>query len=90
MPVYLFYDKSNGKILHIHREIFMDSGKTVELDKEQLIDQLKDLLPAEKDVGILILDKDPERQRGYRFYVDIGTKRVIKVAKPPRGKEGPK
>jgi hypothetical protein len=87
MPVYLFYDKSNGEILHIHREIYMDSGKTVELNPERLLKEFKDLLPPTAEVGILTLDKEPERQRGFRSYVDLGARRLAKMEKPPRRKE---
>jgi hypothetical protein len=90
MSVYLFYDKKSGEILHIHREVYMDSGKTVDLNPKQVLKEFRNLLPPKADVGILTLEKTPERQRGFDYFVDPGLKRVIKKEKPPRKKEAPK
>ncbi len=87
MPVYLFYDKKSGEILHIHREIIADTGKTVELNPDQILKDFQNLLPPKADAAVLTLEQDPERNRGYRYSVDVGAKRLKKVRKPSRKKE---
>ncbi|MGB7538777.1 MAG: hypothetical protein WBM17_09575 [Anaerolineales bacterium] len=90
MPVYLFYDKKSGEILHIHREFIADTGKTVELNPEQLLKEFKSLLPPKADAAVLTLAQEPEREHGYRYSVDTGAKRLKKVTKPWGKKEASK
>jgi hypothetical protein len=87
MPVYLFYDRKSGEILHIHREYYMDTGQTVELDPDRLLREFKDLLPPKADAAVLTLEKEPQRERGYRYFVDPGARRLRRTVKPARKKE---
>jgi hypothetical protein len=82
MPVYLFYDKKTGAILHLHREIAAETGKTVELNPEQLLKEFKSLLPPKADAAVLTLEQEPERAHGFRYSVDTGAKRLKKMVKP--------
>ena len=82
MPVYIFYDKKSGQILHIHREIIADTGKTVELNPDQLLREFKNLLPRKVDAAVLTLEKELEREHGYRYSVDTNAKRLKRAIKP--------
>jgi hypothetical protein len=87
MPVYLFYDKKSGEILHIHREVAAETGRTVELNPDQLLKDFRSLLPPKADAAVLALDQEPEREHGFRYAVDAGSKRLKKTRKPWGRKE---
>ena len=87
MPGYIFYNKETGEIVHVHREYYMDSEQTVEVDQKQLKAELSDLLPKGIDLGILTIDEIPQPERGYRYYVDRRTTKLMKVEAPQMKKE---
>jgi hypothetical protein len=59
----------------------------VELDPDQLLREFRNLLPPKADAAILVLAQEPERARGFRYSVDVRTKRLIRTAKPRTEKE---
>lgn len=87
MPGYVFYNKENGEIVHVHREYYMDSEQTVEVDQKQLMTELRELLPKGIDLGILTIDEIPQPTRGYRYYVDRRTAKLMKVEAQQTKKE---
>jgi hypothetical protein len=87
MPGYIFYDKTSGEILHVHREYYMDSEQTVEVEEERLLAELGELLPKGIDVGILTVEDVPQPRRGYRYYVDRRTAKLMKVEAPQTARE---
>jgi len=82
MPSYVFYDKTSGDILHVHREYYMSSEQTVEVDETRLMRELGELLPKDVEVQVLAVDESPQPVKGYRYYVDLRTSRLMLVEKP--------
>ena len=87
MSTYIIYDKETGNIVHVHREYYMDSGKTVELNEADMLKELDDLLPDDVDLGVLSIEKSPEAVKGYRYYVDLTSSKLMRVETPVAKKE---
>lgn len=87
MPSYIIYNKATGDILHVHREYYMGSEQTVEVDEKRMIEELGDILPNDVDFGILAVDETPRPVRGYRYYVDLRTSKLMLVERPREEKE---
>jgi hypothetical protein len=87
MSTYIIYDKENGNILHVHREYYMDSGKTVELNEDDMLKKLGELLPDDVELGVISTKEPPEPVRGYRYYVDLTSNKLMRVETPKAKKE---
>lgn len=87
MPSYIIYDKATGGILHVHREYYMDSEQTVEVDEERMMEELNDILPKDVEIGVLAVDESPQPVRGYRYYVDLRTSKLMLAERPRTEKE---
>lgn len=87
MSTYIIYDKDTGNIVHVHREYYMDSGKTVELNEDDMLKELDDLLPDDVDLGVISTVKSPEPIKGYRYYVDLTSSKLMRVETPIANKE---
>ena len=82
MPTYIIYDKATGQIAHVHREYYMDSEKTLELDEGAMLKELTEILPSGIELGVIACEKEPEPVRGYRYYVDLNTDRLMMTETP--------
>ncbi len=87
MSVYFVYDKSSGEILHVHREIMAESDKTVNLSEQQVMDEVKDLLPKKAKTGVAAADEYPNPVRGYTYYIDLNTEKLMMIENRPKKKE---
>ena len=87
MPSYIIYDKATGDILHVHREYYMGSEQAVEVDEKRMIKELSDMLPKDVKFGILAVDESPQPVRGYRYYVDLTTSKLMLVERPRTERE---
>ena len=87
MPTYIFYNPATGQIRHVHRQYYMGSPDPVEVDEKRLREELRGILPAGVETAILATDESPQPKRGYRYYVDLTSKRLMCVEKsaPSKG-----
>lgn len=83
MSTYIIYNNNTGEILNVHREYLQGSEETTELNDEEVLAQIEGLMPAKIKIGILSVKKEPEPTRDYSFYVDIKTKKLIKIKSRP-------
>lgn len=84
MPTYVFYEGATGEIVHVHREYFMGSDVSVEVDERRLKEELGELLVGRGDVALMATDEPMEAVRGQIYAVEPATKRLIRVERPPR------
>ncbi len=84
MATYIVYDKSSGKIHHVHREIMAESGETVELEDRQVIDAVKDLLPKGAEVAVAATEEHPKPVRGHNYYIDLNTGKLMSIERMPK------
>lgn len=87
MPTYIIYDKNNGEILHVHKEYYMGAEQPVAVDEKRLLAELGETLPKGIETGILAVEETPQPVRGYRYYVDLRTARLMLVERPRKEKE---
>lgn len=87
MPAYILYDKNTGEILHVHKEYYMGSEQPVEVDEKRLMAELGEMLPKDTETGLLAVAETPQPVRGYRYYVDLRTARLMLVERPRKEKE---
>lgn len=83
MSTYIIYNNNTGEILNVHREYLQGSTETLELGDDEILSQIKGLIPAQVKIGILGIKKELELERGYSFYVDVKNKKLIKIKSPP-------
>jgi hypothetical protein len=79
MSVYFVYDSSTGEILHIHREIMAESDKTVQLSDQQVMEEIKALLPLKTKTKVAVADEYPNPVRGYTYYIDLNTGKLMMI-----------
>ena len=82
MPTYVLFDERSGAILHVHRELYMDSGQSVPIEESDLRRQMKDVLPKGATYGVLAVEEDVRPVRGYQHRVDPGSRRLMLVERP--------
>jgi hypothetical protein len=83
MPIYIIYDRKDGRILQTHREYYMGAKEPSELEHNEVLALAKDGLPEDSDPAVLAVD-DFRPQRGYHDYVDLGTGELLRVEAPPK------
>lgn len=84
MSVYFVYDKSTGEILHVHREIMAESDKTVKLSDKKVMNLMKALLPKKVKVAVAFADEYPTPVRGYTYYIDLNTEKLMMIKNRPK------
>jgi hypothetical protein len=82
MTTYIFYDRRSGEIVHIHREYYMASEGPADVSEDALSAELRDLLPAARDIGVLKTQDHAHPVRGYRYCVDPTTHSLALVEAP--------
>lgn len=87
MSNYILFNKSTGEIVHIHREFYMDSNKTIELSEKEVLQQVGEFIPEGIEVSMISVDESPQPKRGYRYYVDLTTNKLMLVERPIEKKE---
>ena len=88
MPSYIFYDKATGDIFHVHKEYYMGSEQTVEVDEKRMMEEFNDIFPRDVELGVMAVDESPQPVRGYRYYVDLRTSKLMLVEKPRKKEHG--
>lgn len=77
MPIYIFYDKKTGEVVHTHREVILGSERTIELEPEKVLSELgPSLRPG---LSVLELADLPPRERGFRWLVDPSTRQLVTI-----------
>lgn len=87
MPSYIIYDKATGDILHVHKEYYMGSEQTIEVDEKRMMEELSETFPKDVKLGVLAVDELPQPVRGYRYYVDLRTSKLMLIERPHKEKE---
>jgi hypothetical protein len=87
VPIYVIYNKNTGEILHIHREYLMDSEESMELSEEEVFNEVKEMLPEGIEAGLTTADDSLKPVRGYRYYVDLSSGKLMLVENPSTLKE---
>lgn len=83
MPIYIIYDRRDGRILQTHREYYMGSDKPSELEHSEILDLIKDSLPRGCEPAVTAVDEF-RPQRGYHHYIDLDTGELLRLEAPPR------
>ena len=89
MQTYVFYNQKTGKILHIHHEYhpLEEEGDEKLITSESLINELEELLPNDIPFDILVTPEQPTPVNGYKYYVDLATRKLMLVETPKTRKE---
>ncbi|MHA1960770.1 MAG: hypothetical protein ACW99U_11090 [Candidatus Thorarchaeota archaeon] len=61
----------------------MDSDKTLEIKEEEMMKELGEMLPEGIDIGVTSTEEALKPVRGYRYYVDISSRKIMLLDKPP-------
>lgn len=88
MPVYIIYDRRDGRILLTHREYYMGSDEPSELEQVEILALIKDCLPSGCEPAVTAVD-DFRPRRGYHDYVDLDTGELLRVEAPPKEEKLP-
>lgn len=79
MPSYIIYDKSNGQVMAVHREILAETEATVALPEKEVMAAAGFSAEEQLALGVLAVDERPPARRGYRLYVDPNLKRLVEL-----------
>ena len=86
MPIYIIYDRKDGRILQTHREYYMGSDEPSKLKHSEIIALVKESLPEGCEPAVTAIDEF-RPQRGYYDHIDIDTGELIRVETPPKEEE---